>query len=104
MGGDVKAGLESEKQAVSLKKEKEVTDWAEKGKSKDKVPEPGAPRQTVSRFGSAVVVFVLGGMSYSEMRAAYEVGKAAQREVIIGSPAIFTPAEYISALASCARQ
>jgi hypothetical protein len=63
-GGDVKSGLESEKQAVSLKKEKEASDWAEKGKSKDKVPEPGAPRQTVSRFGSAVVVFVLGGMSY----------------------------------------
>ena len=40
----------------------------------------------------------------SEMRAAYEVGKAAQREVILGAPTIFTPAEYLRTLASCQRQ
>lgn len=40
----------------------------------------------------------------SEMRAAYEVGKAAQREVILGAPTIFTPAEYLRTLSTCQRQ
>lgn len=48
---------------MSLKKEKEASGWGEK-KGKDRPPEPGAARPAASRFGTAVMVFVLGGVTY----------------------------------------
>jgi syntaxin-binding protein 1 len=36
------------------------------------------------KSGPPIIIFVLGGMSFSEMRAAYEVSKDCNRDVIIG--------------------
>lgn len=39
------------------------------------------PSSTLSR---SVILFVIGGVTYSEIRSAYEVAEAAKREVYIG--------------------
>ena len=47
--------------------------------------------------GRDVVVFVLGGLSYSECRAAYEVAATlgGGRQVFVGSTAIYQPQEFV---------
>jgi len=50
-----------------------------------------------------LMVFVAGGMTYAEVRAAYEISEAHSKDVIIGSTHICTPKKYISDLASLDR-
>lgn len=73
----------------------------------------GRPTPTSMRYGQwhrdknavnvknvpRLIVFVIGGMSYSEIRTAYEVTKEAKNwEVIIGSDHILTPETFIADL------
>eukprot|EP01087_Luapelamoeba_hula_P010389 TRINITY_DN2751_c0_g1_i1.p1 TRINITY_DN2751_c0_g1~~TRINITY_DN2751_c0_g1_i1.p1 ORF type:complete len:596 (+),score=98.55 TRINITY_DN2751_c0_g1_i1:112-1899(+) len=68
------------KQAKSLK-----TTSRKKGKDK------GEPIEKERPSGPKVVVFIAGGMCFSEVRAAYEVMRAYNREVVIGATNILTP-------------
>jgi syntaxin-binding protein 1 len=55
--------------------------------------------------GGRVIVFIAGGVSYSEIRSAHEVSAATRKEVIIGSTHIISPAnfvEQVSALSAAA--
>lgn len=48
--------------------------------------------------GGRHIVFMIGGLSYTELRAMEEVSRKESREIIIGSTAFVTPAEYMEDL------
>jgi len=71
------------KKGVSLKSKTGPT-WAENRKS-----------EKVEITGPRVIIFVIGGITYSEIRAAYELTNQYSREFIIGSTHLSTPASFI---------
>lgn len=51
--------------------------------------------------GPKLIVFVVGGVTYSEMRAAAEIAKQVNREIIIGSTDVLIPESYIENVRVC---
>ena len=58
-----------------------------------------AKKQTKQYAGPKIVVVVLGGATYSELRAVYEVAKEKNREVILGATTVLTPDQFLAKLA-----
>jgi len=52
----------------------------------------------VPATGKRLVVFVLGGMSYSELKSMHQVGRALGREILVGTTAMLTPQGLILGL------
>ena len=48
--------------------------------------------------GRRLVVFVVGGLAYSELRVVHEVAKATGRDIIVGSTAMLTPQRFLIGL------
>jgi len=59
-----------------------------------------APRAASARdeIRQRVIVFVAGGMTYSEMREAYNLSKSLNKDIIVGSTHALTPAHFIDDL------
>jgi len=74
-----------------MRKDKTQPKWANKDKRKTDKP---------STTGARIILFILGGMTHSEMRSAYELSKKTNREVIVGSNSILTPKEFVAELRS----
>eukprot|EP01113_Clastostelium_recurvatum_P022373 TRINITY_DN2667_c0_g1_i1.p1 TRINITY_DN2667_c0_g1~~TRINITY_DN2667_c0_g1_i1.p1 ORF type:complete len:620 (-),score=203.59 TRINITY_DN2667_c0_g1_i1:32-1732(-) len=65
--------------------------WSEKGKKKEEAPK--------ERYvGGRVIIFIVGGMTMSEMRAAYELTQASKRQVFIGSTHVLRPVDFLEDL------
>ncbi|SAL99662.1 hypothetical protein [Absidia glauca] len=60
---------------------------------KNKTPN-GASAQRTSH-GSKLIVFVIGGMTYSEIRSAYEIGDMYNRDIYMGTTEILRPKTYV---------
>lgn len=54
--------------------------------------------------GGKVILFVAGGITYSEMRVAYELSEHFNREVIVGGSEILLPKPYVEAIRSLRTQ
>jgi len=65
--------------------------WSDKGKEKEK------PKEKL--VGGRIIIFIAGGMTFSEMRAVYELTQAHKRQVIIGSTHVIRPKEFLEDLA-----
>jgi hypothetical protein len=50
------------------------------------------------RDGPRIIVFIVGGMTFSETRVVYEVSKAKNRDIIIGSTHFLTPHMFVNEL------
>ncbi|RUP43048.1 hypothetical protein BC936DRAFT_137713 [Jimgerdemannia flammicorona] len=48
--------------------------------------------------GARLILFIAGGMTYSEIRSAYEIADIYNREVYIGSTHVITPSTFIEDL------
>jgi len=52
----------------------------------------------VTATGRRLIVFVLGGVTYSEARGMHEVAAALGRDMILGSTSMLTPQSYLASL------
>lgn len=71
--------------------------------SSSPAPQGGAAASSSSGprsfLGSRLIVLYLGGVTYSELRCAYEVSDTANKEILIGGTTLLTPHSYITKLA-----
>ena len=58
----------------------------------------GGGAAEVPASGRRLIVFVIGGMSYSELRCVHEVGRALNREILAGATSMLTPQTFLLAL------
>ncbi|CEG67894.1 hypothetical protein RMATCC62417_04248 [Rhizopus microsporus] len=66
------------------------TQWHKKSTKGNAAPKPPS--------GPPIIIFIVGGMTYSEIRSAYELAEAFDREVYIGSTHVITPDKFVNDL------
>lgn len=85
---DTGIGGGAKKQVASLRSTKPT--WTKKAADKEK--------EAPAKSGGRLIVFIAGGATYSEIRSAYEVSKAFNRDAIIGTTHIITSKSFINDL------
>lgn len=81
--------------ARTARKKKGATDkWSTVGGTKK------SSNQDITFSGSRSLVFMVGGMSYSELRVASKVMQKSSREIIIGSTDFISASDFIKKLDS----
>ncbi|KAJ3179267.1 vacuolar sorting protein VPS33/slp1 [Gaertneriomyces sp. JEL0708] len=56
---------------------------------------PAAQSSDLRKNGPRIIVFSVGGLTFSELRATYEVIRDMQRDVIVGSTHIYNPPQFV---------
>ncbi len=91
------AGEEIKDKTVSKKPASLVpTAWGEGGNNNN-----SGPGDKASAGGAEtrdVIVFVIGGLSYSECRVAYEAAAESGRNIFVGSTSVYQPKEFVRQL------
>ncbi|KAJ3291694.1 vacuolar sorting protein VPS33/slp1, partial [Blyttiomyces sp. JEL0837] len=54
--------------------------------------------EDLRKYGPRVIYFVIGGLTFSEIRATYELMRETKREVFIGSTSITNPTQFLTIL------
>ncbi|KAJ2997799.1 vacuolar sorting protein VPS33/slp1 [Globomyces sp. JEL0801] len=73
--------------------------WAGQSRVRKSKDDPAKPELIDWRKnGSRIIVFSLGGLTYSEVRSAYEVSREAQREVYMGGTFLYHPTQFTDIL------
>jgi len=70
--------------------------WADKSAIRRDEPKDTSK----SKAGPRLIVLVVGGLAYSELRAAYEMTTKFNREIIIGSTEMMAPEAFLDSLAA----
>jgi syntaxin-binding protein 1 len=58
--------------------------WSGRGRTQKNKNEEGKEKLDLRVNGSRIILFSLGGLTYSEIRSVYEVARDTQREIFIG--------------------
>jgi len=95
-----KAEAETNVKGTSLRSTK--PSWAKKSADRDKQKDTASPalseKEDLRKFGPRTIIFVVGGLDYSEMRAVYELCNEYNRDIIIGSTHLITPVTYMDSI------
>eukprot|EP01103_Thecamoeba_quadrilineata_P010884 TRINITY_DN2471_c0_g1_i2.p1 TRINITY_DN2471_c0_g1~~TRINITY_DN2471_c0_g1_i2.p1 ORF type:complete len:442 (-),score=90.41 TRINITY_DN2471_c0_g1_i2:42-1367(-) len=87
--GSRKKGSKSLK---TVSRRKKHNTWANQNKSQF-APSLGGAEEKPSK--GQIIVFVIGGITYSEIRSVYETMKATQYDIYLGSESIISPQEFL---------
>ncbi|KAJ8327543.1 hypothetical protein BDV3_003364 [Batrachochytrium dendrobatidis] len=60
----------------------------------------GSDKSDLRRNGPRIILFSLGGLTYSELRSAHEITRDSLREVFLGSTYLYNPAQFVDILKS----
>eukprot|EP01132_Coremiostelium_polycephalum_P009201 gene9201-11276_t len=75
-----------------------------KGKSKQpRWADPGQQVEETKYTGSKLIVFMIGGMTYSEMRCIYELAAYYKKNIYIGSTGVLLPKNYVDEILNLKR-
>jgi len=80
-----------------------AADRKTKGPSKWGKSDASAGAEVISFTGSRNLVFMIGGLAYSELKVAREVMEKESREIIIGSTSFIKPEDFMTALQTFAQ-
>ncbi|KAG6557771.1 hypothetical protein Mapa_000538 [Marchantia paleacea] len=87
--------------AGSSVRSKRAGNWARGSGSLSPENSVNAASSHASRkFGKRIFIFIIGGMTHSELSTAHKMTAALSREVIIGSTSLETPKEFLSKVRS----
>ncbi|KAG4090299.1 Sec1-like protein [Neocallimastix lanati (nom. inval.)] len=99
-GTHKKPEVETNLKGTSLRSTK--PSWAKKSADRDKQKDIGSPalseKEDLRKRGPRTIIFVVGGLDYSEMRSVYELCNEYSRDIIIGSTHIITPISYMKSI------
>jgi len=59
-----------------------------------------SPTETQSSVDARIIIFIVGGMTFGEIRSVYEYTSTYKRDVLIGSTSVLTPSLFIESLKS----
>ncbi|KAJ3271878.1 vacuolar sorting protein VPS33/slp1 [Terramyces sp. JEL0728] len=72
--------------------------WAGRARVKQNTKEVSKEVVDWRRNGSRIILFCLGGLTYSEVRSCYELSKESQREIFMGSTFVYNPIQFLDVL------